>query len=527
MHSFATSHSLALWISLAAVFAASACNGGNSGSSGSTAAGGATGTTTTDSSGGSTSGSGGSTAGAGGTGASGGSTSSSGGTGGATTTSTTTTTTTTETSSTGGACGAFEQHYGSTGATDTDLVAGIVVGPNGGTIVAGEFGGNMSVGGQTLASAGGQDAFVVKLFDGGGVQWAKRIGGPYDDRIKGLVPMADGGAVIVGTFDGQVDFGGKSLTSIAGPDAFVARLDPAGAAAWVLQLENADARSVAIGDAGDLIVAGDFTGTTAIGPIMLATAKDDLFVARITQAGDPVAAKQFAFDTKPGVIVVGAGAGRTYLAGSFGGTADFGAPALVSAGSKDIYFVRLTGALDVTFAKRYGDGTSQEARALTVLSDGSAAIAGSFKGTLDMGNGVKLVADTDDDAFAARIDTSGVTVFGLRFGDAAAQQARAIAAGAGDTILVGGGFQGKIDAGDGPVTSAAGEDAFLVQVTKLGMSPKTTRWGGAADQRVLALAFDPCGAVLLGGDFNGSLPIGADTFDATGALDAFVARLAP
>jgi hypothetical protein len=339
--------------------------------------------------------------------------------------------------------------------------------------------------------------------------------------------MADGGMVIVGTFDGLVDFGGKSLTSIAGPDAFVARLDPAGACAWVLQLENADARAIAIGDSGDLIVAGDFQGTTKIGPFMLATPADDMFVARITQGGDTVAVKQFAFDTKPGVIVVGAGMGRTYLAGSFGGTADFGAPALVSAGSKDVYLVRLTGALDVTYAKRYGDGTSQEARAITVLSDGSAVIAGSFKGTLDFGGNVKLVADTDDDAFVARIDTSGVPVFGLRFGDAAAQQARAVAASASDAIFVGGGFQGTINAGDGAVTSAAGEDAFLVQVDKLGMGPKTTRWGGAADQRVLALSADPCGAVLVGGDFNGSLPIGASKFDATGALDSFVARLAP
>jgi len=178
------------------------------------------------------------------------------------------------------------------------------------------------------------------------------------------------------------------------------------------------------------------------------------------------------------------------------------------------------------FAKRFGDDTSQEARGVTVLSDGSAVIAGAFRGALDLG-GTTLVADTQDDAFVARLDENGGLVFGLRFGDAAVQTARTITAMGGDGLLVGGSFGGTMDVGDGPVVSAGGEDAFVTWLDPQGVAVKTMRWGGVADQRVRSVSVDPCGAVVLGGELTGSLPIGDDVLTATGALDVFVARIAP
>jgi len=405
-------------------------------------------------------------------------------------------------------------------------LAGAVVDAAGGVIVAGEFGGQIDVDGSELASAGGKDAFVVRLGAGGATAWRRRYGATYDDRVKAIAAMPDGGAVVVGTFDGVVDFGGATLTSIAGPDAFVLRLDEAGERVFVVQLVNAEARAVAIDDAGDILVAGDFKGMTSFGEIALASLQNDMFVARLSPAGAVLGAKQYSFAAKAGAMAIASRAGRTYVTGSFQDTIDFGSGALVSAGSKDVFLARLDGSLNAVMAKRYGDDTSQEARGVAVLSDGSAAIAGAFRGALDLG-GETLVADTQDDAFVARIDEDGGPVFGLRFGDAAVQAARTIVADDGDGLLVGGGFFGTMDAGDGAVASAGGEDAFVTWLDPLGTAVKTMRWGGALDQRVRSVSLDPCGAVLLGGELTGSLPIGDDTLVATGGLDVFVARLSP
>ncbi len=500
---------------LVTVTALAACSGESSGTSGTTtttATGGAGGSTTTTT------------------------TTATGGAGGATTTTTTTAaggaggTTTTSTTGAGGSgepCGAFARRYGSAQPTDTDTVAGAVVDASGGVFVAGEFSGTTVIGAQMLSSLGGQDAFVARLSPGGGVAWAKRIGANYDDRVKGIAATADGGAVIVGTFDGVVDFFGKTLTSIAGPDAFVARIDSAGALVFVQQIENADARSVAIAEGGDVLVAGDFTGSTSIaGQPVAAGGANDLFVVRLSADGALVALRHVAFQVKPSVIAIGAGAGRTYVAGSFQGSVDFGTGTLTSAGSKDALLVGLDDALGTVFARSFGDDSSQEARGVAVLSDGSAAVVGSFKSVLDF-DGTVLTADTLDDAFVARVDDTGAVVFAKRFGDAAAQAARAVAVDVNDEILVGGGFQGAINPGDGAVTSAAGEDAFLARLDASGAAIETLRWGDAGDQRVRSVSIDPCGAVVLGGEFDGAITFGADALNATGALDAFVARLAP
>lgn len=477
----------------------------------------------------STTGGGGGTSPAGGSGgtggAAGGTTASTGGGGAGG--GTTTTTTTTGAGGGGPACGAFAQRWGGTGAADEARIGGAVVDASGGAIVAGEISGAVKVGGQTLTSAGGADALVLRLTSGGAVAWAKRFGAVYDDRVSAVAATPGGGAVLAGTFDGVVDFGGTTLTSIAGPDAFVMRLDAAGQASFVLQFVNADARAVAVTDGGDILVAGDFTGMSTFGQIPLASVGHDVFVARVSPGGDVLAAQRFTSQSKPGALAIAAGAGRTYLAGSFQGTVDFGAGPIASAGSRDVLVARLDDVLAPAFVKRFGDDTSQEARAVAVLPDGSAAIAGAFRGTMDL-DGITLVADTQDDAFVARLDEGGAVLFGRRFGDAAEQGARAIAVDAAGEILVAGGFHGALDAGDGPITSQDGEDVFLSRLdATTGIAVKTLRWGAAGDQRARSVSADPCGAVLVGGDFTGTLPWDGEVLEAAGGIDLFAARLAP
>ncbi|MBK8254500.1 MAG: hypothetical protein IPK82_17760 [Polyangiaceae bacterium] len=474
----------------------------------------------------STGGSGGIASTSSGTGGSGGNTTSSttGGSGGSGGTTTSSTTTTTGVGGSGGGCTDIADRYGGTAFAEETRILAVGVDTNGGFFGAGEFIGATKVGTQSFASAGGSDALLVRHFADGSVAWSQTFGSVYDDRIKALAPLPDGGAVFAGTFDGVVKFGPTTLTSIAGPDAFVARVDALGNVVYALQFINADARALTVEPGGDILVAGDFTGTSQFGAISLTSTQNDLFVTRISPNGAVINATQFALAVKAGALSITGAADHTYLAGSFQNTLTFGADVLVSAGSRDVFLTRLNSNLTPVFARSFGDDTSQEARAAAAFSDNSVALVGSFRGTLNI-DGTSLIADTQDDVFVARFDAQGTSLFAKRFGDPAEQIGRAAVVTASDNLLVAGGFQGALNTGNTTLTSAGGDDIFLLQMSLDGTVSKATSFGGISDQRARTVAFDPCNAVVLGGDLTGTLNIGGEIVESQGGLDSFILRV--
>ena len=96
---------------------------------------------------------------------------------------------------------------------------------SGNATITGEFQGTVSFGGAALVSAGGQDAFVVKLsgLDGSHL-WSERFGGSSTDSGRSVAEDASGNAIVTGSFRDTVDFGGGALTSAGGADVFVVKL---------------------------------------------------------------------------------------------------------------------------------------------------------------------------------------------------------------------------------------------------------------------------------------------------------------
>jgi hypothetical protein len=90
-------------------------------------------------------------------------------------------------------------------------------------VVAGGFGGSLDFGGTRLVGDE-KDAFAVALDPSGVAHRARRLGGRGDQECIGLAIDATGGAVVVGGFGGEMDFGGIVLTSAGRQDAFVAWL---------------------------------------------------------------------------------------------------------------------------------------------------------------------------------------------------------------------------------------------------------------------------------------------------------------
>jgi len=118
-------------------------------------------------------------------------------------------------------------------------------------------------------------------------------------------------------------------------------------------------------------------------------------------------------------------------------------------------------------------------------------------------------------------------IWSQRFGDAASQSARAVAIDTFSNIVMTGEFSGTINFGDGPLTSAGGNDVFLTKLGPGGGVQLSRRFGDASSQRAADVAVDFGGGACLTGYFSGSVDFGGGALASAGSNDVFVARFDP
>jgi hypothetical protein len=127
------------------------------------------------------------------------------------------------------------------GGSSNEETLSIAVDRSGNIISSGYFNGtadfNPGAGTESLTSLGSIDAFVSKLDSSGNFLWAKRIGNSGGDNAKSVGVDTDGNVLIAGDFSGTVDFdpsdGTANLTSNGQGDIFISKFDPAGNFLWV------------------------------------------------------------------------------------------------------------------------------------------------------------------------------------------------------------------------------------------------------------------------------------------------------
>src|SRR5205823_3862154 len=93
---------------------------------------------------------------------------------------------------------------------------------SGNIVMAGYYQGSANFGGGTLTSAGGYDMVIAKYAADGTHIWSKRVGGTGDEFVKRVAVDGSGNILVAGNFRGTTDLGGGPLTSAGGLDMFVA-----------------------------------------------------------------------------------------------------------------------------------------------------------------------------------------------------------------------------------------------------------------------------------------------------------------
>ena len=196
--------------------------------------------------------------------------------------------------------------------------------------------GHVYVGGNTLGSfagytnAGGNDAFISQLDAAtGAVNWTFQIGTSGDEFGYGLGADSLGNVYLGGRTSGAL----PTQTSAGGHDAFVLKLNVTGSLQWVRQLGTAATdivRAVAVDSTGAVLIAGQTAGAL---PSQTALGDYDAFVRKLDANGNTLWTDQFgstladiAYGVAAGpgdqVFISGHTSGATVLVDQFGGTAN-------------------------------------------------------------------------------------------------------------------------------------------------------------------------------------------------------------
>jgi hypothetical protein len=364
-------------------------------------------------------------------------------------------------------------------------------------------------------------------------QWSKSGGDTVTDRAEAIAFDGDGNVYVTGSFEGTINLGGTDLVGLGGEDVFVASYDAAGVHRWSVQAGGTGTDrgiSITVDAADNVIVGGDFEGT-AIFPVgaLVSAGSSDLFIMKLTAAGAQSWAVRYGTSTteQAPVLATGGGSSDIFVAGIFTGTTNLGGGNLVSAGNYDTFLARVDKFGAHIWSQRFGGTGTDGIVRVGVDAAGSITTSGYFSATVSFGGG-NLVSAGGIDAFVARHSGTGTHLWSQRFGSTAGDNALGLALDDDGSFVLTGYFSGSVSFGGAALLSAGSADVFLAGYDASGAHLWSQRFGGAALDNGVSVAADASGRIYLTGYYNSpGVNFGGGVLPAAGSADAFLAAFEP
>jgi hypothetical protein len=237
---------------------------------------------------------------------------------------------------------------------------------------------------------------------------AERIGGVNNDRLNSIAVDAIGNTYSVGNFSGTIELtvNGTSqvFTSAGQRDILVTKKNTLGAIEWAQQfggLANDDAHSVACDAQGFVYFTGSYSGTVQFGTDanlspLTSAGSSDLFIVKMHTTGSFGWANSFGLSgADVGRKISVDGEGNIYVAGE------------VNQSNSNIYLSKFTSSGSLSWSKTIGGNGVDMSTALTVNESGQVLLCGTFSGSATFGVGTTLTAANTTDSFVALYNTEG------------------------------------------------------------------------------------------------------------------------
>jgi hypothetical protein len=244
-----------------------------------------------------------------------------------------------------------------------------------------------------------------------------------------------------------------------------------------------------------------------------------------------------------GISVVSDSVGNSYVAGSFQGTATFGAgetneTMLVSAGDTDIFVAKFDGTGELLWAKKAGGLNGDDGKGISVDGAGNSFVTGRFRGSATFGGGepneTTLVSTGEWETFVAKFDSNGALQWATQASANFSNEGNAIALDGSGALLVTGFFALSATFGPGEpneteLTGEGLQDIFVARFAGDGSLVWAKSAGGTGEDQGLGIAVDDSGDGFVTGFFTIDATFGEGETNETilngaGSNDIFIAR---
>ena len=371
--------------------------------------------------------------------------------------------------------------------------------------------------------------------------WSKRLGATMDDRGNGVAVDGSGNIYTIGYFNETVDFGGTSLSvfTIAGfppaSDLYYARYSPSGVNTWAKRI---GAHGVEVGTAikvnsiGNVVITGNIGSNVDFGAGELEGYGGwDFFVGEFDgNDGSYKWVNLLGSDGNEFCSAVALDADdNMFITGTVVNPIDLGGGSLTGNGSQDIYVAKYaadTGAH--LWSRRIGGTSTEVSNALATDAAGNVVVVGNFNGTVDFGGG-PLTSAGQADIFVVKYEAAtGNHLWSKRLGGTSTDRAEAVAIDSNDNVIVSGEFIGSVNFGGSTLnTPNATDDIFLAQYSPAGVHQWSRRIGGTNTDYLGDITLDIDDNVVVTGQFQNTVNFGGGGVASAGAEDIFVARYTP
>ena len=291
---------------------------------------------------------------------------------------------------------------------------------------------------------------------------------------------------------------------------------------------SAYGNAVATDAAGNVYVAGQFSGTVSLGNFNLTSppnVANNGFVAKWNPLTYTFSWAQQLGGVVKGVTVVGS---SIYAAGYFSNTASFGSTALTSAGDYDIFVVKLTDAgssSTLAWVQQAGGPGTDKPQAVAA-SNAGVYVSGVFAQKAVFG-AATLAASSASSAFVAKLTDAGAFTWVQAVLSGNNATAPGLAA-AGNAVYLAGDFEQAAQFGSNSLASAGRGAGYVARLTDAGATG-SFNWAQAASSTyntMYTLGVAVAGtSVYLTGAFTDVAAFGSSQLTAVGKHDLYVAKL--
>lgn len=412
-------------------------------------------------------------------------------------------------------------------------VAAFSVDASGNTAMTGAFSGLINFGGKDLTVSGADSAAFMAMLDvHGHHRWSKTIGGPGAPLTRGIATGSEGMRFVAGSFGGTIDVDGDTFDALSS-DTFLLALDATGNVHWRKHWSADDggpsgagtsdpSGGVAIDKEGNVILAGQFTGTFGFGGDPLDATPQSAFITKLRPDGSLIWSHIYGGEgIKISVTSLVADPDGDIL---IAGGVEWDSGPWVPPGA---FVARFDPEGALRWDIRATGSGSSVTHGIALDPDGDVIAVGSYTdGNMTFATAKLTAGDSGAMPFVIELSAAGKVKWAATFGEGDATTADAVTADA-RRVIVSGTYTdtlgGKLPERDQPT-------AYLLSLDPKGSVRTITSLGAPAElngsSNVPCLALQGSDLVLAGA-FGGELTVRGDTLSSNGLPDAFVGRVKP